>query len=115
MCEMNPSEGFRLFKGPMTNNATSEFGGVFGKQTYCGIFPTSASRLPGDLQQSKDSRPFVTDFRSGNIFVYKNKDTEKHMHYAKFDECFMQNLQEMSWHRDNEVIEYMPIVLGTFN
>ena len=28
---------------------------------------------------------------------------------------FMQNLQEMSWHRDNEVIEYMPIVLGVFN
>jgi hypothetical protein len=116
LCEMHPSEGFWLFKGPSVNNGSHENGGVFGKQAHCGVFPTSASRLIGDIQQcTKQTRPFVTDFRSGNIFVYKNEDTEKHMHYTKFDEHFMQNLQEMSWHRDNEVTMYMPIVIGIFN
>jgi hypothetical protein len=115
--EMNPSEGFWLFKGPTANSGSHEYGGVFGKQTHCGIFPTSVSRLSSDVhQQTKNNaRPFVTDFRSGNIVVYKNNDVEKHINYAKFDECFMQNLQDMSWHRDNEVIVYMPIVMGVFN
>ena len=117
LCEMNPSEGFRLFKGPSTNNGSHEYGGVFGKQTHCGIFPTGANRLPGDMQTStkQGTRPFVTDFRSGNIFVYKNEDTEKHVYHTKFDENFMQNLQDMGWHRDNEGDEFMPIVVGVFN
>ena len=113
LCEMNPSEGFKLFHGPTANNG-SEYGGVFGKQTHCGIFPTAANRLSADVQKS-NTRPFVTDFRASSIFVYKDNDTASPRFYTKFDDRFMQTLQEMGWSRDNEVTVYMPIVVGVFD
>jgi hypothetical protein len=119
LCAMNPSEGFWLFKGPpCASNGTADYGGVFGKQHNCGVFPTSASQIVGVVQRhSTDSGcPIVTDFGGGAAFVYKDetRSTQSAQH-MKFDENFFRNLEQMQWARDNGVVELMPIVVGVFN
>lgn len=122
MCAMNPSEGFHWFNGPpSTSNGAQDHGGVFGKQTHCGVFPTSASRVTGlvDRYSTSSGCPIVTDFCAGGpggVFVYKDDATAlKQSHFQKFDEVAMNNLKDMGWSRDNDKVEIMPIVIGVFN
>jgi hypothetical protein len=120
LCAMNPSEGFWLFKGPQSaNNGAQDYGVIFGNQSHCGVFPTSAPRVYGSLQTNSNAgevRPVVTDFKNDGVFCYANADVvDKHTQYTKFDENFMRNLETMSWQRDNSFIELMPIVIGVFN
>jgi hypothetical protein len=119
LCAMNPSEGFWLFKGPpCASNGTADYGGVFGKQQNCGVFPTSASPIVGVVQRhsTHNGCPIVTDFGGGGAFVYKDetRSTQSAQH-MKFDENFFRNLEQMQWSRDNGVVELMPIVVGVFN
>ena len=119
LCSMNPSEGLWLFKGPVSaNNGAQDYGVVFGNQTHCGVFPTSAPRVAGSLQHKAvaEVRPIVTDFKNEGVFCYANPDlVDKHTQYTKFDESFMRQLELMSWQRDNGIVELMPIVVGVFN
>ena len=118
MCEMNPSEGFHLYKGPYSaNNGSQDYGVVFGNQSHCGVFPTSAPRISTiEPKIGNDARPVVTDFKNDGIFCYANPGlVDKHTNYTKFDESFHRNLELMGWQRDNGIVEMMPIVVGVFN
>jgi hypothetical protein len=119
MCNMNPSEGFWLFKGPSSaNNGAQDYGVVFGNQAHCGIFPTSAPVATGSIKSSvcSDTRPMVSDFKNEGVFCYANASVvDKLTQYTKFDESFHRNLELMSWQRDNGIVEMMPIVVGVFN
>ncbi|KAJ1466007.1 hypothetical protein T484DRAFT_1756997 [Baffinella frigidus] len=119
ICSMNPSEGFWLFKGPpCASNGTADYGGVFGKQQHCGVFPTSASQIVGVVQRHSTNSgcPIVTDFGGGGAFVFKDETRHsKSAQHMKFDENFFRNLEKMQWARDNGVVELMPIVVGVFN
>jgi len=120
LCEMNPSEGFCLFKGSPTpsNGMQQDYGGVFGKHNNCGVFHTSASRISGGFQRhcSANGCPIVTDIGGGGTFVYKDGEGGRHSaQYMKIDETFMRNLELMQWQRDNGFMELMPIVVGVFS
>lgn len=109
ICQMNPSEGFWLFKGhPRSSTRTTSFGSMAGHT--CGVFPTrSPSYNPSlgspSFVQGLDTKIVV---RTGS---QRREKGEKSV-YQCFDEAFMRTLEEMGWNRDFGVVELVPIVVG---
>jgi hypothetical protein len=109
LCQMNPAEGYWLFKGnPRSSTRTTSFGTMFAHN--CEVFPTHSPVYHKSLGnpscvQGYDSR-----------LVVRNKSTrrgkgEKTV-YQCFDEPFMRKLEDMGWNRDHGVVELVPIVVG---
>ena len=109
LCQMNPSEGYWLFKGaPKSSARSTSFGTMYAH--HCEVFPTHSpmyARGFGNPScvQGVDTR-IVT--RAKSLPRTKADKTT----YQCFDEAFMRKLEEMGWNRDHGVVELVPIVVG---
>jgi hypothetical protein len=109
LCQMNPSEGYWLFKGsPRSSSRGTSFGSMFGSGDVCGVFPTrSPCYRPGmgspSHVQGLDTQ-LVTRLRTP-------PRTKASTVYQCFDESFMRNLETMGWNRDHGVVELVPITV----
>jgi hypothetical protein len=109
LCQMNPSEGYWLFKGaPRSSARSTSFGTMYAH--HCEVFPTRSplyGRAFGSPScvQGLDTK-IVT--RSASAPRAKGEKTV----YQCFDEAFMRKLEDMGWNRDHGVVELVPIVVG---
>ena len=109
LCQMNPAEGYWLFKGtPKSSARSTSFGSLFGMSSS--VFPTRSplySPLYGNpsFVQGPDSSVVV---RHTSPRRTKNDKTV----YQCFDEAFMRKLESMGWNRDHGVVELVPIIVG---
>jgi len=126
VCNMHPSEGVWLFRGPVkTNSAMSYYGGAFGSSEKQTSFPISTCRVrpnynwtcksvPGAevcqgspcFINSKDDSSVVRIDSSGNVVSQVNAK------YTYVDETYTRMLMEESmWTRDNGIVELLPIAV----
>jgi hypothetical protein len=109
LCQMNPSEGYWLFRGsPRSSSRSTSFGSMFGHAS--GVFPTHTPEYKVTLGspsylQGLDTK-VVTRWRS------QPRARAGGTVYQCFDEAFMRNLEGMGWNRDHGVVELVPIVVG---
>jgi hypothetical protein len=109
LCQMNPAEGYWLFRGsPRSSSRSTSFGSMFGHAS--GIFPTHSPLYTPKLGspswvQGLDTKVVV---RRGGAPRQKGDPAV----YQCFDEAFMRNLEAMGWNRDHGVVELVPIVVG---
>lgn len=103
LCQMNPTEGYWLFRG---NTRSSVKSTNFGTLDGIPVFPTNAPLYkPGNGSPS-----FVTG--GDNRLVVRASERAKNTVYQCYDEHMMRELQQMGWNRDHGVVELMPIIVG---
>jgi hypothetical protein len=142
LLNVNPSEGYLLFKGPAkANSNASDYGSIFGSQSECGIFPVQTRLHMCDRKNDKNDRDIphptttymknvVRDYCDSEIFVHvtdtdcnigpqhtqstraSKQEPRSARTYQKIDEEFLRNLERMQLNRDNGVVEIMPIVVA---
>jgi hypothetical protein len=109
LCQMNPSEGYWLFKGaPKSSSRITSFGSLFGMSS--GLFPTRSSLyVPGYGNPS-----YVRAHDSSIVVRHTSKPRTKGEStvFQCFDENFMRKLEQMGWNRDHGVVELVPIIVG---
>lgn len=109
LCQMNPSEGFWLFKGnPRSSTRSTSFGTMHAHN--CEVFPTHSPVYYPSLGnpscvQALDTKLVARDKSARRV---KGEKTV----YQCFDEAFMRKLEDMGWNRDHGVVELVPIVVG---
>jgi hypothetical protein len=109
LCQMNPAEGFWLFKGnPRSSTRATSFGTMFAHN--CEVFPTHSPTYHRSLGnpscvQGLDSRLVVRN-------KSRRREKGEKTVYQCFDEAFMRKLEDMGWNRDHGVVELVPIVVG---
>jgi hypothetical protein len=109
LCQMNPSEGYWLFKGaPRSSLRITSFGSLFGMSS--GIFPTRSPLYVPGLSNTSYVRAHDSSIVVRHTFKPRAKG-EKTV-YQCFDEKFMRKLEEMGWNRDHGVVELVPIIVG---
>jgi hypothetical protein len=110
LCQMNPAEGYWLFKGsPRSSSRGTSFGSMFGSSAVCGMFPT---RSPC-YRVGMGSPSFVHGLDTALVTRLKseNRTRASHSVFQCFDETFMRNLETMGWNRDHGVVELIPIAV----
>lgn len=109
LCQMNPSEGYWLFKGnPRSSSRATSFGTVYSNA--CEVFPTRSSLyLP-----TYGSPCSLAGLDTKIVYRYKSSARSKGSKsvYQCFDENFMRQLELMGWNRDHGVVELVPIVVA---
>jgi hypothetical protein len=109
LCQMNPSEGYWLFKGaPKSSARSTSFGTMYAH--HCEVFPTHSPMYAkgfgnASCVQGVDTR-IVTRAKS-----QPRTKSDKTV-FQCFDEAFMRKLEEMGWNRDHGLVELVPIVVG---
>jgi len=109
LCQMNPAEGFWLFKGnPRSSTRSTSFGTMYAHN--CEVFPTHSPIYHPSLGNPSCVSGFDTKLvvRHGSARRAKGDKTV----YQCFDEAFMRKLEDMGWNRDHGVVELVPIVVG---
>jgi hypothetical protein len=109
LCQMNPAEGYWLFKGsPRSSSRSTSFGSMYGHVS--GVFPTHSPAYKPLL----GSPSYVHGFDTKVVVRYGSQPRVKGAAtvYQCFDEAFMRNLKLMGWNRDHGVVELVPIVVG---
>jgi hypothetical protein len=109
LCQMNPAEGYWLFKGsPLSSSRSTSFGSMYGHVS--GVFPTHSPAYKPLL----GSPSYVHGFDTKVVVRYGSEPRVKGANtvYQCFDEAFMRNLEQMGWNRDHGVVELVPIVVG---
>jgi len=109
LCQMNPAEGYWLFRGsPRSSSRSTSFGSMYGHVS--GVFPTHSPAYKPLLGSPSYVHGFDTRVvvRFGSQPRVKGASTV----YQCFDEAFMRNLEMMGWNRDHGVVELVPIVVG---
>lgn len=109
LCQMNPTEGYWLFKGnPRSSSRSTCFGTMYAH--HCEVFPT---RSP--LYQRHFGNPSCVQGLDSKLVV-RQSETKRtksdNTVYQCFDEAFMKKLEEMGWNRDHGVVELVPIIVG---
>jgi hypothetical protein len=125
MCNLHPSEGVWLFKGPLkTNSAMTHYGDSFGSEQLQTSFPTATHIINGSYSWKSNSK-FETCNRSMGKTTSKDSDSVARInsqgeicardsstyHYTCIDESMMASLQLSKWKRDNGVAELIPIAV----
>lgn len=120
---MYPSEGVWVFQGA-TRTASplrTSFGGTFGHQKICGCFPVSTFQVPRDESSAKTiraQRNVVSLKNTPNVIWYDmkgcvlEKPPSQLAQFVRCDEAYLKHLEGMQWNRDNQVIEFIPIVVA---
>jgi len=109
LAQLNPSEGYWLFKGnPRSSSRSTSFGSMFG--LLGGVFPTHSPCY----RPTMGSPNYVQGLDTKVVVRYASKRRDKGtgVVYQCFDEAFMRNLETMGWNRDHGVVELVPIVVG---
>ena len=111
LCQMNPAEGYWLFKGsPRSSSRGTSFGSMFGCADTCGVFPTRSPcyRVGMGSPNSLHGLDTAIVTRVRSPARAKSCSTV----YQCFDEAFMRNLETMGWNRDHGVVELVPITVS---
>ena len=110
LCQMNPSEGYWLFKGsPRSSSRGTSFGSMFGCADLCGVFPTRSPCYRKGLGSPNHVQGLDTDIVARIQSPARSKSCSTV--YQCFDEAFMRNLESMGWNRDHGVVELVPITV----
>jgi hypothetical protein len=120
---MHAAEGVWMFQGATraTSSLRTSFGGMFGNQKTCGTFPVCTFQVPRDQISSYSickERNVVSLKEINNVMWY---DTKGHVvdnpmldsNYVRCDERYLKHLESMQWNRDNQVIEFIPIIVAS--
>lgn len=130
LCNMHPSEGVWLFKGPLKGSTTmKKYGGSFGNDSEAGVFPAgttlthksypwTAKNLMEDGCKRKTSKLVCRDSSSicrvdstGIVVEDPDGSVPSTYTYTMADEAFLSILQKLRWNRDDSYIELMPIAV----
>jgi hypothetical protein len=109
LCQMNPAEGYWLFKGsPRSSSRSTSFGSMYGHLS--GVFPTHSPAYKPLL----GSPNYVHGFDNKLVVRYGSEPRVKGIStvHQCFDESFMRNLETMGWCRDFGLVELVPIIVG---
>lgn len=104
LCQMNPVEGYWLFRGNTRSSTKTTNFGTLHSQLF-GLFPTNAPKY----KIGQGSSCYVAGL--DNRLVVRSSPASSGV-YQCFDEFYMRNLEKIGWNRDNGVVELMPIVVG---
>jgi hypothetical protein len=120
---MHPAEGVWIFQGATRTTSTlrTSFGGMFGHQKICGCFPVNTFQVPSDHNTKEfiaKERNVVSIKSSPNVIWYdikgrivENPDLSN-ADFVRCDESYLKHLETMQWNRDNQSIEFIPIVVA---
>jgi hypothetical protein len=120
---MHAAEGVWMFQGATrtTSSLRTSFGGMFGNQSTCGSFPVCTFQVPDNETTSRvirKERNVVSLKQNDNVVWYDMKGnivTTPHIqsNYVRCDENYLKHLESMQWNRDNQVIEFIPIIVAS--
>lgn len=109
LCQMNPAEGYWLFKGnPRSSARSTSFGSMYGHT--CGIFPTHSPVYVPAFGSSQRVHGLDTKLVVRHRSPRRVKGEPSY--YQCFDEVYLRQLETMGWNRDHGVVEMVPIVVG---
>ena len=120
---MHAGEGVWMFQGATrtTSSLRTSFGGMFGNQSTCGSFPVCTFQVPQDESSSRSihkERNVISLKQNNNVMWFDMKGTVLDnpvldSNYVRCDEKYLKHLEKMQWNRDNQVIEFIPIIVAS--
>lgn len=140
ICSQGPSESPWVFLGSHQSSVgnLANFGGVFGDQRTCGLFPTgtipmypdeqhsytnrSGTAVHGEgFQQTQDIKLNLYHEQASNHVVYYNPltgrevpndeiDFDARPHLVKFDDFLVDKLVGHGWTRSWDILQLIPII-----
>jgi hypothetical protein len=120
--KMHAAEGVWMFQGATrtTSSLRTSFGGMFGNQGTCGTFPVCTFQVPNDTTSSRciyKERNVVSIKETNNVMWFDMKgniidNPVLDSNYVRCDEKYLKHLESMQWNRDNQVIEFIPIIVA---
>jgi hypothetical protein len=109
LCQMNPAEGYWLFKGsPRSSSRSTSFGSMCGHSS--GVFPTHSPMYKPLLGNPN----YVQGLDSRIVVRYNSEPRSKGVStvYQCFGEAFLRNLESMGYNRDHGLVELVPLIVG---
>jgi hypothetical protein len=120
---MHASEGVWMFQGANrpTSSMRTNFGSMFGTQAICGTFPVTTFQVPMDKNAStlvRKERNVVSLNNNPNMVWYDLRgvvvdNPVLKQDFVRCDEVYLKHLEKMHWNRNNQVIEFIPIVVAS--
>lgn len=120
---MHASEGVWMFQGANrpTSSMRTNFGSMFGTQAICGTFPVTTFQVPRDTNASsvvRKERNVVSLKNTTNMVWYDLRgvivdNPVLKQDFVRCDEVYLKYLEKMHWNRNNQVIEFIPIVVAS--
>jgi hypothetical protein len=120
---MHAGEGVWMFQGATrtTSSLRTSFGGMFGNQSTCGSFPVCTFQVPQDDVSSRSirkERNVISLKENNNVMWFDMKgnvidNPPLDSNYVRCDEKYLKHLENMQWNRDNQVIEFIPIIVAS--
>ena len=120
---MHAGEGVWMFQGATrtTSSLRTSFGGMFGNQSTCGSFPVCTFQVPQDESSSRSirkERNVISLKENNNVMWFDMKgnvldNPPLDSNYVRCDEKYLKHLENMQWNRDNQVIEFIPIIVAS--
>jgi hypothetical protein len=120
---MHASEGVWMFQGATraTSSLRTSFGGMFGNQSTCGTFPVCTFQVPQDHSSSSSIRKErnVVSLKPNKCVMWYDSSGNMQenpvldLNYVRCDEKYLKHLEGMQWNRDNQVIEFIPIIVAS--